>query len=71
MDVDSYTRSLPKQGTLFMCSDGLWGLVPEPKIAEVLQQEIALDGKADALVEMAIQAGGHDNITVVLVDFVV
>lgn len=71
LDVDSYTRSLPKQGTLFMCSDGLWGLVPEPKIAEVLQQEMALDGKADALVEMAIQAGGHDNITVVLVDFVV
>ena len=54
-----------------LCFGGLIDVVPEPKIAEVLQQEIALDGKADALVEMAIQAGGHDNITVVLVDFVV
>ena len=71
LDVDSYTRSLPKKGTLFMCSDGLWGLVPDAKILETIQQETSLDSKADALVEMAIQAGGHDNITAILVDFVV
>lgn len=71
LDVDSYTRSLPKKGTLFMCSDGLWGLVPDAKILEIIQQDGSLDSKADALVEMAIQAGGHDNITAILVDFVV
>ncbi|MBP7999085.1 MAG: serine/threonine-protein phosphatase [Chloroflexi bacterium] len=71
LDVDTYTRSLPKKGTLFLCSDGLWGLVPDGTIRELLLRDISLDEKADALVELAIQAGGHDNITVVIVDFVV
>ncbi len=71
LDVDAYTRSLPKKGSLMMCSDGLWGLVPDDAIHGVLNQNISLAEKADALVEMALQAGGHDNITVVIVDFVV
>lgn len=69
LDVDAYTRSLPKKGILFMCSDGLWGLVTNDVIYEVLRREVPLDEKADTLIEMALQAGGHDNITVVIVDF--
>jgi protein phosphatase len=71
LDVDTYTRSLPKKGTLFLCSDGLWGLISDEIIREVLQRDISLAEKADTLVEMAIQAGGHDNITAIIVGFAV
>ena len=67
--IDAFTRSLPEKGTLILCSDGLWGLVSDEIIQEVLQGEKTLSEKADQLVEKALTAGGHDNITVILVDF--
>jgi PPM family protein phosphatase len=69
LEVDTYTRSLSQGGTLIICSDGLWGLVPEPLMQATLEQEESLQRKAERLVELALQAGGHDNITVILVDF--
>ncbi len=71
LDVDAYTRSLPRKGMLFLCSDGLWGLLGDEIIREVLQRDVSLDEKADILVELAIKAGGHDNVTVIIVDFTV
>jgi serine/threonine protein phosphatase PrpC len=70
LEIDTFTRSLPKAGKLILCSDGLWGLVPEPMMQEVLDRDISPQEKVDILVNMALQAGGHDNITGVLVDFV-
>lgn len=67
--IDAFTRSLPEEGTLLLCSDGLWGLVSDATIQEILQGEKSLPEKADRLVEKALESGGHDNITVVLVDF--
>lgn len=67
--IDVFTQSLPEQGMLMLCSDGLWGLISDDEINEVLSSEQPLAGKADALVDKALEAGGHDNITVVLVDF--
>lgn len=69
LEIDVATRPLPKRGKLILCSDGLWGLVPEPLMQQVLEQDVPLQQMVDTLVEMAIQAGGHDNITGVLVDF--
>ncbi len=67
--VDTFTQALPGSGLILMCSDGLWGLVSESEMAEILSQAISLQEKVDRLVEKALEAGGHDNITVVLVDF--
>jgi protein phosphatase len=45
-------------------------LVPAEEMEQVLNdQTLTLQAKADQLVQMALDAGGHDNITVVLVDF--
>ncbi|MCL4869356.1 MAG: serine/threonine-protein phosphatase [Anaerolineae bacterium] len=71
LDVDAYTRSLPRKGLLLLCSDGLWGLINDEVISEVLQRDISLAEKADTLLQLALQAGGHDNITGILVDFAV
>lgn len=67
--IDAFSRSLPEDGMLLLCSDGLWGLVAEVEIKQVLQDEQTLQEKVDTLVEKALVAGGTDNITAVLVTF--
>lgn len=52
---------------LMLCSDGLCGLVTDAQIAEQLTEpdrEVALA----SLVDLAHEAGGHDNITIVIAD---
>ncbi len=57
------------QGDLFLlCSDGLTDMVEDKDIAQVLGHNGDLNHKADQLVELAKQAGGKDNITVVLAE---
>ncbi len=69
LEIDTFTQSLPRRGKLFICSDGLWGLIPGPVISDVLQQNIPLNMMTEQLVQLALEAGGHDNITGVLVEF--
>jgi protein phosphatase len=69
LDVDTFTQTLPKQGKLVLCSDGLWGLVSDDSIAEVIGRDIPLTAMTDELVMLARVAGGHDNITAIVVDF--
>jgi len=52
---------------LLLCSDGLTDMIPSAKILQVLTAENDMAGKARALVDAANEAGGNDNITVLLV----
>ena len=52
---------------ILLCSDGLWGLVPLVQIAAIMSQSHSLEEKSNRLVRGAIEAGGTDNVTVVLV----
>ena len=49
--------------TLLVCSDGLHGLVPDDVIAEVAGR-LAPAEACEELVRRALQAGGHDNVSV-------
>jgi serine/threonine protein phosphatase PrpC len=49
-----------------MCSDGLSGQLNKPTLLDTLRANSDLHWKADQLVAQALQAGGDDNITVVL-----
>jgi len=49
---------------ILLCSDGLSGQVRDPEIAAVLENESAAQKAAEALVELALEAGGEDNVTV-------
>ncbi|MEX2416551.1 MAG: Stp1/IreP family PP2C-type Ser/Thr phosphatase [Paenibacillaceae bacterium] len=53
--------------TLLLCTDGLSNLLAEASIIEILNMDSPLEGKADLLIERALEAGGDDNVTVVLV----
>lgn len=62
---------LPKVGDVFlMCTDGLNGLVPDATMFEITNQGSTLDEQGDQLINLAKDAGGHDNITVALVEII-
>jgi serine/threonine protein phosphatase PrpC len=52
---------------LLLCSDGLTDLVLKDEISAVLKEKNSLVHKASELISKANEAGGKDNITVVLV----
>lgn len=54
---------------LLLCSDGLTDLVADQEIADLLT-EPAAEAAASALVQAALAAGGHDNVTCIVVDLV-
>jgi serine/threonine protein phosphatase PrpC len=62
----------PGPGALLLCSDGLWNYQPEAAgLAGLAMPAAQADplGSAQALVKFALDAGGRDHITVVLIPF--
>ncbi len=63
------SRTIPRVPgmQLLLCSDGLHGVVPGEAISRILGDEGKdLQGKAEQLVQAAKEAGGPDNITVLI-----
>ena len=54
---------------LLLCSDGLTDLITSRQIISVLKLESSLEERAQMLIDLANEAGGKDNITVVLVEY--
>jgi len=69
LEVETCYRRLTGASHLLLCSDGLWGLVPEAEIARILRTIAGAQAACAALVAAANAAGGEDNITVILVAF--
>lgn len=81
-DVDFRLRTAPEQSddamlnnqgmpleagdALLLCSDGLTDLVWDDEILEVVRLHKDLSSAAQALIALANERGGHDNITVIL-----
>lgn len=55
--------------TFLLCSDGLTDLITSKQIVAILEQPVSLEEKTHALIDAANNAGGKDNITVVLVEY--
>lgn len=49
-----------------LCSDGLTGMVTDEEIARTLGETKDLDTAADSLLARALEAGGRDNVTLIL-----
>lgn len=52
--------------TILMCTDGLTDLVWDDEIRDIIRNKRDLKASAEALVNLANERGGHDNISVVL-----
>src|SRR5262249_16552365 len=66
VEVDTRTYGARAGDVVLLCSDGLTSMISESQIAGVLSSETDLDAAAERLVREANEAGGRDNITVIL-----
>ena len=65
-DIDAFTMETGER--LLICSDGLWGVLDHDSIHRIMYKDKDLDVAAIGLVEAANDAGGPDNISVILVE---
>lgn len=63
---DNPALTLQSGDWLMLCSDGLWEMVRDDAILDVLRRAKSAQAACDALVELANANGGEDNITVVI-----
>ncbi len=67
LEVDAATRRLPPNARLLLCSDGLWGVIGDERMARILADCADPQEACDRLVSAANESGGPDNITVIVV----
>ena len=65
VEPDIRARNFEKDDVFIICSDGLTNMVEDDTICELISQDIT--SAADKLVELANEAGGYDNITVIII----
>ena len=68
LEVDTYVEPLPGSYRLLLCCDGLWGMVSDDQLTQVVRSAPTPQEACDRLVELANVAGGKDNITVAVVE---
>jgi protein phosphatase len=61
--------SVRKGDRLLLCSDGLTDMVDDFVIKAILGEDVEAGLKCTKLIELANKAGGHDNVTAVVVEF--
>ena len=66
VEVDTWTYPARAGDVLLLCSDGLTSMISEDRVADILNSADTLDRAASDLIGEANEAGGRDNITVVL-----
>lgn len=67
VSIDSHNPKLFQGDNILLCSDGLWGVLPDRKITEVVLSAESPEQACSELVALANQLGGPDNISVVIV----
>lgn len=65
--IDLFEEQLDEDSYLLLCSDGLWGELKDHEIWEIVMNASDTQTASQALVDATNQAGGRDNIAVVLV----
>jgi len=64
--LESHQHDLLGGDVVLMCSDGLSDMIDDARISELLRSSATLEAGASALIDAANQAGGKDNIAVIL-----
>jgi serine/threonine protein phosphatase PrpC len=67
LEADIFTVPFPQTDILLLCSDGLWSVLPDADLFQIVVSGKDLQGTCQSLVAAANQAGGPDNISVIVV----
>ncbi|MHB8974413.1 MAG: PP2C family protein-serine/threonine phosphatase [Pirellulaceae bacterium] len=63
-----YPCDLQPDDRLLLCTDGLYDMAADTEISDVLDKQSDPQSACDALIELALNGGGKDNVTVILCD---
>ncbi|WP_349410453.1 Stp1/IreP family PP2C-type Ser/Thr phosphatase [Pseudalkalibacillus sp. SCS-8] len=67
VEIDNLKYTWEKGEYILLCSDGLSNKVTAESFVKVINQDVSLEDKVARLITMANEAGGEDNITLILV----
>jgi len=68
VEVDELPLDLRTGDRVLLCSDGLTAMLHDDEIRQVLREEPDPQAAADMLVDLAVERGGDDNVTTIVVD---
>jgi protein phosphatase len=68
VNVDLFIRAMNSGDRLVLCTDGLWGVIPDAGIASILNSARTPQQACDALVQAARRSGGTEDIAVAVVE---
>ncbi|MBR0553320.1 PP2C family protein-serine/threonine phosphatase [Stakelama marina] len=66
VEIDFRSEDWCTGDRFLVCSDGVWGMIEEPAIAETLS--LPLESVAPALCGAALDGGGRDNLALIVID---
>jgi len=67
VEVDPFVVPLQVGDKLLLCTDGLWDMVRDPQIEEVIRSAADdLEQMGDALIQAALDGGGEDNVSIIV-----
>jgi serine/threonine protein phosphatase PrpC len=69
VDVETRVEALAAGDVLLLCTDGLWAVVPDEDIAATLEWHCRPEVIVAGLIGRALERGGPDNVTCVVVTF--
>jgi len=67
IDVDLTRMNVLAGDSFALCTDGLSGMIPDEEIHRILRASSDAETAARRLIQSANEAGGHDNITVLVI----
>jgi protein phosphatase len=67
-DLDIQINEVASNYNYLICSDGLYNMVENKDILKIINTSDNLDTKASKLIDCANNNGGHDNISVILLE---
>ncbi len=68
MQPDIYELNVETGDRILLCSDGICTMIEDPQIESIMAHTHSAQECADKLVAAALQAGGYDNATAVVID---
>ncbi len=69
--VDFFNVNIEDADAVLMCSDGLTNMLEEDRMTDIMSLDISVEDKVATLVKEANEAGGNDNITVLIIEAIV